>query len=183
MWATCIARWHRSRMVGDDTAETRHAFVEFNDKNSANAALVLNGQVIGDKVIKVGLAKNAITKPMKSAQEQRKLDQAMRKVKAAQASMAAKFAPDKKSKSRSRSPRRDTRRSDRSRKESKRSRSRDSRHSRRDRSTDRRRDRSKRRERSCEKKVESKADKSTDKPAPVEPAAEPDYAALLEEFE
>ena len=63
------------------------------------------------------MAKNAITKPQKTAQDQRKLDEAMRKVKAAQARMAKRLQspPRKRSRSRSRSRRRDSRDRDRRR--------------------------------------------------------------------
>eukprot|EP00658_Telonema_sp_P-2_P065312 TRINITY_DN54580_c0_g1_i1.p1 TRINITY_DN54580_c0_g1~~TRINITY_DN54580_c0_g1_i1.p1 ORF type:complete len:400 (+),score=86.58 TRINITY_DN54580_c0_g1_i1:169-1368(+) len=173
------------RMAGTDTpgAESRHAFVEFYDKAPAGAALVLNNQVIGERMIKVGMAQNAIIKPQKTAQEQRKLDEAMRKVKAAQARMSKKFqSPSRKSSSRrSRSRDRDKRRSRDRDKRRRRSRSSDRR---RDRSSERGRRRDKDKDKEKENKTEEpeKTDAKEDKAA-AEDAEEPDYAAMLEEFE
>lgn len=50
----------------DETGAIKHAFVEFKEKTGAQAALVLNGQMLGTRIIKVGCAKNALVKPQKN---------------------------------------------------------------------------------------------------------------------
>ena len=71
-----------------DGGDVRHAFVEFGEKTGAQAALVLNGQMLGTRLIKVGLAKNVLVKPQKTTADQKKMEEAMRKVRAAQARLS-----------------------------------------------------------------------------------------------
>lgn len=82
-----------------DGGDVRHAFVEFAEKTGAQAALVLNGQMLGSRLIKVGLAKNVLVKPQKTTADQKKMEEAMRKVRAAQARLSniGDKADDKKS--------------------------------------------------------------------------------------
>lgn len=65
-----------------------HAFVEFRERTGAQAALVLNGQPLGTRLVKVGLAKNVLVKPQKTTADQKKMEDAMRKVRAAQARLS-----------------------------------------------------------------------------------------------
>jgi RNA recognition motif-containing protein len=139
------------KIAGASDNASRYAFIEFKELGHAAMAMQLTGSMLGDRQIKVGKANNPIVKPASEEpdpeENQRKIDDAMKKVREAQAKLAEKLVGDTngKDKDRKRSSRsrdRDRRKRSRSRSRSRGRRSSDrDRHRRRSRSRERERDR------------------------------------------
>ncbi|XP_077981289.1 uncharacterized protein LOC144436374 isoform X2 [Glandiceps talaboti] len=130
------------RMAGDETQPTRFAFVEFSDQKSVAAALTYNGVMFGGRPLKINHSNNAIVKPQTKTPEAaaREMEEAMKRVRDAQALIQAAIDPElgpktgsstdefgeggeikkKKSRSRSRSKEKDRNRRSRSRSHSRR---------------------------------------------------------------
>ncbi|XP_025109567.1 probable splicing factor, arginine/serine-rich 7 isoform X5 [Pomacea canaliculata] len=134
------------RMAGDETGMARSAYIEFTDQRSVATCLTYGGTMFGGRPISVSHAMTNISKPLSKSQEasRREMEEAMKKVKEAQALISA-AAGEKSSRSRSRSRRRSGSRSRHSRSTSRSRRSRSRSRGRRRRSRSHRRSRSPRR--------------------------------------
>jgi len=83
------------KIAGASDNASRYSFVEFKELSSAAMAMQLTGSMLGDRAIKVGKANNPIVKPAGTSDDpesqKEKIDEAMRKVREAQAKLEQKI--------------------------------------------------------------------------------------------
>lgn len=159
------------RMAGEESQPTRFAFVEFGHVDDVEKAMKLNGSLLDDRPVKINHSNNAIVKPNSNNDtgNSREIEEAMKRVREAQALISRALEPEggrpssrrrSRSRSRDRHRRRDRRSRSRERSRRRRSRSRSPRRPRRSRSRDRsrrsRRSRSKSRDRKRRSRSRSK---------------------------